>query len=143
MKSGLKRTSTLKSITDFISTLSPIPTTISTISPKHILTTFPTKEIIDAENEIVPDAVKDQEDPSHILKCTPSTSMAPTADGTPFDCLDEASEKEDITPFIVMIRISSDDLSSVLTKRVKIVVKDFMLMDMPTPVEQFVNLSPK
>ena len=68
--------------------------------------------------------------------------MGPTADGTPFDCIDEAV-KEDTTPFIVIIRISSDDLNSVLTKKVKIVVKDFMLMEMPMTQPNIESLSPK
>ena len=68
--------------------------------------------------------------------------MAPTVDGTPFDCIDEAV-KEDTTPFIVIIRISSNDLTSILTKKVKVVVKDFMLMDMPMTQPNIESLSPK
>merc|ERR1711997_294204 len=81
------------------------------------------------------DVTEEEEDPSHTLKCTPSTSMGPTADGIPFDCKDEAAEEE-TTPFIVIIRISDNDLPSVLSKRVKVVVKDFMLMDMPAEAQQ-------
>jgi hypothetical protein len=123
-------TSTIKSITDFISTFSPITTLSTTTTPG-----------VD-ENEIIPDETDVPEDPSHTLKCTPSTSMAPTANGTPFDCIDEAV-KEDTTPFIVIIRISNDDLNSVLTKKVKIVVKDFMLMEMPMTQPNRESLSPK
>ena len=68
--------------------------------------------------------------------------MAPTSDGTPFDCIDE-EVKEDATPFIVIIRISNDDLNSVFTKKVKIVVKDFMLMEMPMTQPIVQSLSPK
>ena len=114
-------TSTIKSITDFISTMVP---TSSTLSP-----TTSSKTDVDSENEIVP-VVPEEEDTSHTLECTPSTSMAQTKDGTPFNCLDEAAQ-EDGRSFIVIIKISKDDLESVLTKRVKVVVKDFMLMDMP------------
>ena len=130
-----KITTTIKSITDFISTIS----SVTTASP----TTVADEDIED--NEIIPDVKDEEEDTSHTLKCTPSTSMGPTPDGTPFDCKDEAAT-EDISPFIVIIRISSDDLSSVLTKRVKVVVKDFMLMDMPAVAQQPLideSLSPK
>ena len=127
-------TTTIKSITDFISTMVP---TSSTLSP-----TTSSKTDLDSENEIVP-AVPDEEDTSHTLECTPSTSMAPTQDGTPFNCLDEAAQ-EDRRSFIVIIKISKDDLESVLTKRVKVVVKDFMLMDMPKMEESKIDaFSPK
>merc|ERR1711994_361577 len=116
-----KITTTIKSITDFITTLS----SVTTSSPTTI--------------------TDEEEDTSHTLECTPSTSMGPTPDGMPFDCKDQEA-KEETTPFIVIIRLSSEDLSSVLTKRVKVVVKDFMLMDMPTAAQQPLideNLSPK
>jgi len=132
-----KITSTIKSITDFISTIS----SVTTISP----TTVTEEDIEVTDNEIIPDVTEEEEDPSHTLKCTPSTSMGPTADGIPFDCKDEAAEEE-TTPFIVIIRISDNDLPSVLSKRVKVVVKDFMLMDMPAVAQQkSINesLSPK
>merc|ERR1712150_212804 len=128
-----KITSTIKSITDFISTISAV----TTISPP---TTVPAEDIEVSDNEIVPEVTDEEKDTSHTLKCTPSTSMAPTADGTPFDCLDE-EVKENTTPFIVIIRISSDDLASVLTKRVKIVVKDFMLMEMPSVAQQLIEFA--
>merc|ERR1712186_129122 len=120
--------------TDFISTMVP---TSSTLSP-----TTSSRTDLDSENEIVP-AVPDEEDTSHTLERTPSTSMAQTQDGTPFNCLDEAAH-EDRRSFIVIIRISKDDLESVLTKRVKVVVKDFMLMDMPKMEESKIDaFSPK
>merc|ERR1712136_149120 len=100
-----KITSTIKSITDFISTIS----SVTTISP----TTVTEEDIEVTDNEIIPDVKEDE---------------------------------EDTTPFIVIIRISDDDLSSVLSKRVKVVVKDFMLMDMPAVAQQkSINesLSPK
>merc|ERR1712061_180665 len=125
-------TTTIKSITDFITTLS----SVTTSSP----TTITDEDISD--NEIIPD---EEEDTSHTLECTPSTSMGPTPDGMPFDCKDQEA-KEETTPFIVIIRLSSEDLLSVLTKRVKVVVKDFMLMDMPAAAQQPLideNLSPK
>ena len=113
-----------------------VPTS-STLSP-----TTSSKTDVDSENEIVP-TVLDEEDTSHTLECTPSTSMAPTKDGTPFNCLDEAAQ-EDRRSFIVIIKISKDDLESVLTKRVKVVVKDFMLMDMPKLGETKIDaFSPK
>jgi hypothetical protein len=127
-------TTTIRSITDFISTMVPMSSTLSQ--------TTSSKTDLDSENEIVP-AVPDEEDTSHTLECTPSTSMAPTQDGTPFNCLDEAAQ-EDRRSFIVIIKISKDDLESVLTKRVKVVVKDFMLMDMPKLGETKIDaFSPK
>ena len=54
--------------------------------------------------------------------------MSKTDDGCPFECLDDA-EKESVKPFIVMIRMSNEDFESLLSKNVKIVVKDFMLMN--------------
>ena len=94
-----------------------------------------TEKVSDQENEIFPEtSTKPQEDDVHTLKCKPATSITSTTDGCALSCLDEA-EKEQVEPFIVMIKISTDDLDSILRKNVKIVVKDYVLKDLRQPTE--------
>ena len=63
----------------------------------------------------------------HTLKCLPTTNV-PAEPGTiPMECTDLATS---IEPIIVVISAEGLDLESISRKKIKIVVKEFMLMEM-------------
>jgi hypothetical protein len=85
------------------------------------------KEFVMVEDEKEAKEAAGRNQTLHTLKCFPTSNVASEPGTIPMQCQDTATS---IEPIIVVISAEGLDLDSISKKNIKIVVKEFMLMEM-------------